>query len=340
MMPDIGRWELEDFLLSMAKEFGSMEELFKKRDDFHGKVKKGYLAGVTDTLSGKDVPSGPRYWIDRDGISALYVALIQGKEEVFALLKSRNFEFLDQEKRRAEIILKGKRLRAIDISVSKKYQLITKLLLERGTMMPDIDRWELEDFLLSMADELGSIEDLFKKRDDFHEKVKKGDLAGVTEALSGKDFPSGHRYWIDRNGNSALYVVLCEGKNEVFALLKSRNFDFLNSEKRKAEIILKGRHRDLNSVLGRQFEALKSRHLLQMESITLMRKGEEDREMSISPQAIYEAADEVPEARLLMRCLQYDPDLEVIFDLHRKDINCFCSRSTAGVPGMFDPDLN
>ncbi|XP_046392188.1 uncharacterized protein LOC124160397 [Ischnura elegans] len=240
----------------------------------------------------------------------------------------------------ASRFVKGKRLRAIDISFSRKYRLIAKLLLERDTMMPDIGRWELEDFLLSMAEEFGSIEELFKKRDDFHEKVKKGDLAGMTDALSGKDFPSGHRYWIDRNGNSALYVALCEGKNEVFALLKSRNFDSLNSEKRKAEIILKGRRRDLDSVLGKQFEALKSRHLLQMESITLTRKGEEDREMSISPQAFYEAAHEVPEARLLMQCLQYDPDLEVIFDLDREDITCLCSRSTAGVPGMFDQDLN
>ncbi|XP_046403924.1 uncharacterized protein LOC124169378 [Ischnura elegans] len=272
---------------------------------------------------------------DADGTTLLMKAARDGSRECVELLLWCGVDV--NEKRRVE----GAPERAIEFAIDRGHCSIVKILLQWDSILPDPLTMALCDKLHSIEEVDETVRELLLERNELHERVRRGDLQEIKEILSHLDDQnrSGPRYWVDENGCSLLYSAAIYRRHDIWALLKSRKFEYLEKEIGKINTMFRDDEFrcQFDRAMGKYFTEVDDCHIHKLLSKTKVRGGCDDAELKI--QKIYHDANKVPEARLLMECLQDDPYLEVIFDLERSDITCVYSWSTSAVRGVTDPKL-
>ncbi|XP_046403297.1 uncharacterized protein LOC124168931 [Ischnura elegans] len=272
---------------------------------------------------------------DADGTTLLMKAARDGSRECVELLLLCGVDV--NEERRCD----GAPQRAIEFAIDRGHCSIVKILLQWDSILPDPLSMALCDKLHSIEEVDETVRKLVSERNELHERVRSGDLLGIEKILSDLDDQnrSGPRYWVDENGSSLLYAAACNLKHDIWALLKSKKFDYLEREIGKINMMFgDGDFRfQFDRAMERYFTVVDDCHVYKLLSKTKVRGGCDEAELKI--QNIYHDANKVPEARLLMQCLQDDPYFEVIFDLERSDITCVYSWSTSAVRGVMDAKL-
>ncbi|XP_046404301.1 uncharacterized protein LOC124169677 [Ischnura elegans] len=232
--------------------------------------------------------------------------------------------------------------RALDFAVDEGNWRIVEILLRWDSILPDSD--ELKEKFEETIDRDEGIKKVFSEREEL---LKSGDISAIEERLNredatfGRENRSGPRYWVDCEGGSMLLAAaLQKERHEVWAFLRSRNFEFLEKEAGIVESYFRdeGQRCKFDLALGKYFVEVEDSHVYKLMSRTRVRGAKDETRSKILK--IYQDANKVPEARLLMQCLQDYPHFEVVFDLERSDIACVYSQATAEVRGVMDARLD
>ncbi|XP_046389563.1 uncharacterized protein LOC124158483 [Ischnura elegans] len=274
---------------------------------------------------------------EKDGTTLLMKAAEEGDADCVELLLMCGVDVNGSRSRKCV------EQRAIDFAIEKDHRRVVEILLKWDSILPDSNSESLIGRLKIMSEENEDIKKFFEERDKFHELVRNGDICEIERILKSREDDvniSRCKHWVNRRGESSLYTAAKAGKHDAWALLLSRKFESLETETMKIELLQKDKvqRKKFDRAIGKYFLEVENAHAFTLLSKTKVRGGSVEKGLDIKK--IYLDANKVPEAELLMQCLQYDSHLEVIFELERSDVTNLCSMASTGDLGAMDPFLH